>query len=68
MVEEFHFLNHIYSLHPTAKISITNTIKTYIKNFYKTDKEKYRIFFQIFLAKFHLQLVVELVFYLDYSW
>jgi hypothetical protein len=40
VVEELHFLNYTHSLHPTAKIPTADTIKSYITNFYVTDKEK----------------------------
>ena len=40
IIEEQHFINFIYSLHPTAKIPSADTIKSYITNFYKIDKEK----------------------------
>jgi hypothetical protein len=39
-IKELHFLNYTHALHPTAKIPTADTIKTYIGNFYKTDKEK----------------------------
>lgn len=40
IVEEPDFINFIHSLHPTTKIPSADTIKSYISNFYKTDKEK----------------------------
>lgn len=39
-VEEQSFLDFIYTLYPTAKIPSADTIKSYISNFYKADKEK----------------------------
>jgi hypothetical protein len=40
VVEKLHFLNYTHLLHPTAKIPTADTIKSYITNFYVTDKEK----------------------------
>ncbi|CAB4386257.1 unnamed protein product [Rhizophagus irregularis] len=40
IAEEPEFINFIHSLHPTAKIPSADTIKSYISNFYRTDREK----------------------------
>ncbi len=46
IVEESNFINFVHSLCPAAIIPSSDTIKNYIMNFYKINKEKIQSFLQ----------------------